>query len=101
LRVLYVALQIPLAIAEWHAVPLQKTMNFIPRAQIKQAPNLRFGEPAGTIGFNRKALKGCPRKIGFDGFEMSSDILRQVERNLHSFLYYKAREDSQNALRVL
>jgi hypothetical protein len=41
--------------------------NHEPRTQIKQAPNLRFGEPAGTIGFDRKALKGSPRKIGFDG----------------------------------
>jgi hypothetical protein len=62
---------------------LQEAMDFVPRPESEQPPDLRFGEFAGTIAFQRQSLKGRSRDAGSTGFQVSRDILGQVERDLH------------------
>src|ERR1039457_1869930 len=66
---------------------LQEAMDLVSRTEFEQPPDLRFRELAGTIALQRQALKGRPRDAGSSGLKMASDILRQVERDLHGWLF--------------
>src|ERR1017187_6577219 len=60
-------------------------MDLVSRTEFEQPPDLRFRELAGTIALQSQARKGRPRDAGSSGLKMASDILRQVERDLHGW----------------
>jgi hypothetical protein len=53
-------------------------MDFVPRPESEQPPDLRFGEFAGTIAFQRQALKGRSRDAGSTAFQVARAILGRL-----------------------
>jgi hypothetical protein len=77
-----------------YLIGLQKSVQRVTGSKAKQAPQLRLGQVAAPVFFERQRLKGASRKIAAGRRQTLSDVVGNIDDYVHvPTLAAEARQD--------